>query len=179
MKHRWKQGLLAAACVLALTLAHKEAQANPQVGGPCANNAPCAEQAPCPGFDGRQMQTLTDEQRAKYYAITKEFEPKLRELNDQLFVKKHELEALKHAAQPDASAVRSCAQEIVKLRAERRAVQQAREERIEKECGIKRPARPIPGVDMPFRGPHGPRGFGPHGPHSPHGYPGPHGPMHQ
>ncbi|MCR5813305.1 MAG: periplasmic heavy metal sensor [Desulfovibrio sp.] len=183
-----KKGLVALAFLLTLSLAHTQSHAHPAGQGPCMQNAPCTGQAPCPGVEGAMLQSITPEQRAQYYAISKEFEPKLRELNDQLFIKKNELEALKHAVQPDVNAVRSTAQEIVKLRNEKRAVQQAKDERIAKECGITRPARPIPGVDVPFhrgqgprhfgpRGPHG--GFGPEGHHGPHGYPGPHGPMPQ
>ena len=173
MHNPLKKSLTALAVVLALTLTSNFSQAHP------AGQAPCIDAMPCPGFDGKMPQKITDEQRAKYYAICKEFEPKLRELNDQLFVKKNELEALKHAVQPDVAAVRATAQDIVTLRNEKRAVEQAKEDSIAKECGITRPDKPIPGVDVPFHRGHGPRPFGPHGPHGPHGQPGPHGPMPQ
>ena len=94
MHNPLKKSLTALAVVLALTLTSNFSQAHP------AGQAPCIDAMPCPGFDGKMPQKITDEQRAKYYAICKEFEPKLRELNDQLFVKKNELEALKHAVQP-------------------------------------------------------------------------------
>ena len=124
------------------------------------------------------VQRITDQQRAQYYAIMSEYEPKLREFADQLFVKENELQALKHAVQPDVNAVRATAEEIVKLRNQRRALKRTIDARLEKECGIKRPQKPIPGVDIPyrpFRGHHGPRGMhGPMGPGS-----APHGPHHE
>lgn len=94
--------------------------------------------------------TLSTEQRTKYYAVAKEFGAKFQELNDQLFVKQQELDALKKAAQPDINAVRSVASEIVTLRAAKRTLKNQMDEQIAKEFGIKRPQSPIPGVDCPF-----------------------------
>ncbi|MBQ7456226.1 MAG: periplasmic heavy metal sensor [Desulfovibrio sp.] len=147
---------------------------------PMHNEAPCQGQGmPCPGFHGQGQgqgygpcQSITAEQRAKYYALMDEYEPRLRELKDQLFIKKQELEALKKANQPDVNQVRAVATEIVKLQNAKRDLQKVINNRIAKECGIQRPQRPIPGVDCPFPGPKGPGPRGPMGPMGPMG-PGP------
>ena len=139
---------------------------------------------PCPGQDGMagpKCLTITQDQRAKYYALQKEYAPKFREIKDQLFIKENELKALQHAVQPDVPAVRAAATEIVSLRNALADLKKALDERLAKECGIVRPPKPIPGVDCPFPGPKGARPFGPgfHGHHGPQGpCDGPHGPGH-
>ena len=110
------------------------------------------------------QQNITAEQRQKYYAIRDEFAPKFQSLRDQLFVKVNVLQALKKAAQPDVARVEAVCQEILKLRAAKRDLQMAFDKKIATECGIKKPAKPIPGVDVPPRPFHGPH----HPMHMPH-----------
>ena len=157
--------------LLALSvLASSEAFAGPQdrpsmPGAPCGAAAPCNQRGPHFGPGPNHgpkpfIETLTEEQRAKYFGIIEEYEPKLREYADQLFVKKNELQALTHAVQPDVQAVRATAQDIVDIRNARRALLRTIDARIEKECGIKRPRR-MPDFDLfPHHAHHGPhRGF--------------------
>ena len=126
---------------------------------------------PCFGFGPffAPDQKITAEQRAKYAALLKEFEPKMREIRDQLFVKEHVLEALEHAVQPDVAKIEETAKDIIQLKNAKRALHTAFEDRVEKECGLKKAPRPLPGLDMPHnmhdRGPHhgGPRPDAPQG----------------
>ncbi|MBQ7585822.1 MAG: periplasmic heavy metal sensor, partial [Desulfovibrionaceae bacterium] len=138
--------------------------------GPCGQfhqgpmgHGPCSEQGPA-------LKTLTPEQRAKYYAIKQEFAPKFQNLRDQLFVKKNVLKALTNSSQTDLGKVEALSQEIVKLQAAKRELHKAMADRLEKECGLKKPMPPIPGVDFLPSGPHHGPFHGPH--HGPH-----HGPM--
>ncbi|MBQ7617611.1 MAG: periplasmic heavy metal sensor, partial [Desulfovibrio sp.] len=156
MKRSWSL-ILALLTLAFFSTADLKAEPAKTDQAPCANQAPCPQfgaGGPCAGYHGqgpRQFQSITPEQRAKYKAIMDEYRPKLRELADQLFILENELQALKHAVQPDVKAVRSTATEIVKVRNERRELKQIIHQRLQKECGIKLPERPIPGVDMPAK----------------------------
>ncbi|MBQ9536206.1 MAG: periplasmic heavy metal sensor [Desulfovibrionaceae bacterium] len=156
--------------ILALGL-FTASQAFAQPGMPCPGMMDGyygGPQGPCgPGFHHPPMppqQNITAEQRQKYYAIRDEFAPKFQSLRDQLFVKVNVLQALKKAAQPDVARVEAVCQEILKLRAAKRDLQMAFDKKIATECGIKKPAKPIPGVDVPPRPFHGPH----HPMHMPH-----------
>ena len=93
---------------------------------------------PCPGMGmgmgmGRGM--FSAEQQKKYDAILAEFAPKMEPLREAMFVKKHELAALEHAAQPDMKAVEATAKELYKLRTDMRKAHAELYERIAKEVG--------------------------------------------
>ncbi|MBQ7739464.1 MAG: hypothetical protein IJT59_07415 [Desulfovibrionaceae bacterium] len=153
----------------------------PQPGPNVAPCAPCGNHpgmpaGPCFGGPGAAHKMITPEQRQKYYAIMKEFAPKMQSIRDQLFIQGNLLQALKHSSQPDLAKVEETSKAILKLRAEKRELQKAIDDKLAKECGIVKPAKPIPGVDVPprpFRGFHGPEHFH-HGPMGPMGC----GPMH-
>ncbi|MBR4742074.1 MAG: periplasmic heavy metal sensor [Desulfovibrio sp.] len=162
---------LLSACLISVLTGFGLANAAPMDHMPPHNMPPCG--APCmdgPRPHGPKLIVITPEQRAKYYEIMKEYAPKKQALKDQLFITKHELTALEHAVQPDVAAIRAASTEIVRLRGEERKLQEEINMRLEKECGIKTPEKPIPGVDVPFRPFHGPhhRFHGPqHGFHGP------------
>ena len=157
--------------LLALSLfAVIEVNAAPNMPGqpndPCA---PCQGPQPMHPCFGPHHQMITPEQRQKYYDIQKEFAPKMQGIKDKLFIQKNILQALKNSAQPDLAKIEATATTILKLHAEKRDLQKAIDEKVAKECGIQKPARPIPGVDVPprhFRGHFGPEHFH-HGPMGP------------
>ena len=113
--------------------------------GPCEN----AMRGPMHGCPEFTRQNITPEQREKYAALLQEFEPKMRAIREQLFVKETVLDALKHAVQPDVVKIEQTAMDIVQLRNAKRELRIALAERAEKECGIKRGPRPLPGLDYP------------------------------
>ncbi|MCR4666144.1 MAG: periplasmic heavy metal sensor [Desulfovibrio sp.] len=158
-------GILAMAFLTASSAFAAPAAGNPGEARPCDQEKPCLEQNGPKGHHGN-IPALTAEQRAGFRAIVAEYEAKFREIADQLFIKENELQALKHAVQPDVKAVSATAKEIVDLRNARRDLLRVIDERAEKELGIKRPQRRVPGMD--FTGPHhGPRGhYGHRGGHN-------------
>ena len=78
---------------------------------------------------------LSPEQRAKYSALIDEYAPKMRPIRDQIFVKRQELSALRNAANPDVKAVRSTAEELVKLQDQMADLHRELGARLEKEVG--------------------------------------------
>ena len=78
---------------------------------------------------------LSPEQRAKYSALIDEYAPKMRPIRDQIFVKRQELSALRNAANPDVKAVRSTAEELVKLQDQMADLHNELGARLEKEVG--------------------------------------------
>ena len=101
---------------------------------------------------------LSPEQRAKYSALIDEFAPKMRPIRDQIFVKRQELSALRNAANPDVKAVRSTAEELVKLQDQMADLHNELGRRLEKEVGAPQwrdRDRPDPQDDRPMP----PRGY--------------------
>ena len=123
---------------------------------------PATAQTPKPrGPRGPQM---TPEQRQKMQAVFAKYAEKMHPLEDQLFVKKQELQALQNASQPDVNAVGAKASEIVKLRRELDTLHRE----MAKEAGLPAPAwgAPCNPCGGPGFGPkHGKRGHGPRPPH--------------
>ncbi len=61
---------------------------------------------------------LTDEQRKEIRSLREVSQERTRGIKEQLFVKKQELKALQNATNPDVSAVKSVAEEMVSLRSQ-------------------------------------------------------------
>ena len=102
--------------------------------------------APHDGHDGhwRQQrsyqdciyQALTQEKKAQYDAIMKEFADKTAPLRDKLAAKYIELRTLGNSPTPDPKAIGKATEELVALRNEFAKERQALNERISKEVGI-------------------------------------------
>lgn len=157
-------GILALAIMGAMPAISNAAaqQAQPketQASAPQADKAQSAVEAPAPR--GPKAPRMTPEEREKMEAVFAKYGEKMQPLEDQLYVKKHELRALENAPQPDVKAVGAKAEEIIKLRRELDKMHRE----MAKEAGLPAPAWG------------GPCGFGPKGFKGPkgHGRPAPRG----
>lgn len=129
--------------------------------GPCYNGEGCWEggwghHGHARGWGYRAM---SDEQRAKFDNILKEFSPRMEELRDNIFVKQQELRALQNATSPDVNAVRAAAADLTRLRNEMADLHDALGDKLAAEVGV-------PEGFKKGRGPRadrGPAGDGPRG----------------
>ena len=83
-----------------------------------------------PGYYGGQ---LSDAGQAKYDQIVSSYSEKFDKLNDELFVKNSELDAMQRAERPDPKEVRAKADEVVSVRRELRALSDEMNQKLEKE----------------------------------------------
>ncbi len=100
--------------------------------------APCYQTSPHgAGMPGMMAppRGYTPEQRAKYETLQREFRDRTLPLQEKLFVKRHELDALKKASPLDVSAVRTAASDLFALRTEMRKELDAFRTKIEEEVG--------------------------------------------
>ncbi len=121
-------------------------------GGLLAPSTAEARCCPCMngghGGQGMQKSEITDAQRAEAQALVEAAQEKMRPLRDQTFVKKHELEALKNAANPDVQAVSKTAQELVALREQLRQEKDALGIALDKALGLPPGTHGFKGYDM-------------------------------
>lgn len=82
------------------------------------------------GYYGGQ---LSEAGQAKYDQIVRSYSEKFGKLNDELFVKNSELEAMQRAERPDPKEVRAKADEVVSVRRELRALSDEMNQKLEKE----------------------------------------------
>ena len=92
----------------------------------------------CPGGYGygwNRGAALSPEQQEKYTKIVDEYAKRMDPLQDQIFVKRQELRALRNATNPDVKAVRETATELTKLNNQLGALHDEMAQRLEKEVG--------------------------------------------
>lgn len=82
------------------------------------------------GYYGGQ---LSEAGQAKYDQIVRSYSEKFDKLNDELFVKNSELDAMQRAERPDPKEVRAKADEVVSVRRELRALSDEMNQKLEKE----------------------------------------------
>ena len=82
------------------------------------------------GYYGGQ---LSEAGQAKYEQIVRSYSEKFDKLNDELFVKNSELDAMQRAERPDPKEVRAKADEVVSVRRELRALSDEMNQKLEKE----------------------------------------------
>ena len=75
------------------------------------------------------------EQLKAYDAIVDSYREKLKNLQEAMFIQRHELNALENATTPDTKAVRAAASELYKLRTQSTDLHQEMRDKIQKEVG--------------------------------------------
>ncbi|WP_165176948.1 periplasmic heavy metal sensor [Desulfovibrio sp. ZJ369] len=91
-----------------------------------------------PGYGWNGNSGLTSEQQEKYTKIVQDYARRMEPIQDQIFVKRQELRALRNATNPDVKTVRETATELTKLNKQLGDLHDEMAQRIEKEVG--RPA---------------------------------------
>lgn len=136
--------LLSAVLLASLTgipMLATDAMSRPHHEGPafdCPPDRPCAPM-PC-------VKQLDPEQQKKYDAIMDEYTSRLEPLREALFVKRHQLSALKAASSPNLDAIAGIAKEVYRLRLEIGKIHEERAARLASEFGT---------PEREPRGPHG------------------------
>ncbi len=88
-----------------------------------------------PGYGWNGNSGLTSEQQNKYTKIVQDYAKRMDSIQDQIFVKRQELRALRNATNPDVKTVRETATELTKLNKQLDDLHDEMAQRIEKEVG--------------------------------------------